>query len=87
MARRRVNMNFNPMQMMQMMRGGGNPQQMLMNILNQQAGNNPVLQNALKMAQDGDAKGIETLARNLAKEKGIDADKAVEQLKGQFGMK
>lgn len=79
-------MNFNPMTLMQMMRSGGNPKQMLMNLLSQQASNNPVMRNALDMVQHGDSQGIETLARNLAKEKGIDADEAVSKLKQYFGM-
>ena len=33
---------MNPMQIMQMMKGGGNPQQMIMNMMRQQAGSNPV---------------------------------------------
>lgn len=80
-------MNFNPMQMMQMMKGGGNPQQMLMNMLNQQSGNNPILQNVLKMVESKDYNGVEKLARNLAKEKGVNVEDALTQLKQQFGMK
>ena len=79
-------MNFNPMTLMQMMRSSGNPKQMLMNLLSQQASNNPVMRNALDMVQHGDSQGIETLARNLAKEKGIDADEAVSKLKQYFGI-
>lgn len=78
-------MNFNPMQLMQMLRGG-NPQQVLTNILTQQAGNNPMMKNVLEMVQRGDARGIESFARNMAREKGIDADKAIAELKKQFGM-
>ena len=33
---------------------------------------NPVLQNAVTLAQNGDEKGLEQLARNLAKESGVD---------------
>lgn len=76
---------MNPMQLIQMLRGG-NPQQMLMGMLSQQAGNNPMMKNVLDMVQNNDAAGVEQLARNLAKEKGIDADNAISQLKQQFGM-
>lgn len=82
--------NFNPMQLMQMMKGGGNPQQMVMGMLQQQAGNNPVLKNALNMAQQGDSKGLENLVRNIAKEKGVNPDEMMQQVMGQmgqFGMK
>ena len=78
-------MNVNPMQFFQMLRGG-NPQQILMNMLTQQAGQNPVLGNALNMIQRGDIQGVEKLARNMAREKGIDADKAVADIRKRLGM-
>lgn len=78
-------MNTSFMQLMQMLKGG-NPQQIAMNLLSQQAGSNPVMKNALEMVQRGDAKGIETLARNMAQEKGIDVDKAVAEIRKQFGI-
>ena len=77
---------LNLMQFMQMMRSG-TPQQMIFNNLKSQAGNNPVLGNALDMAQKGDSKGLEELARNLCKTNGVDADEAIKQLKSQFGIK
>lgn len=78
---------MNPMQIMQMIKGGGNPQQMIMNMLKQQAGNNPVMNNALQMMGKGDNAGLEKLARNLCKERNINPDEAFNQIKGQFGMK
>ena len=38
------------------------------------------------MLENGDNKGIEELARNLCKEKGINPDDAVSQLKDQLGL-
>lgn len=78
---------MNPMQLVQMIKSGGNPQQMIMSMMRQNAGNNPVLNNALNMVEKGDMKGIEQLARNLCNEKGINPDDAFNQIKGQFGMK
>lgn len=52
----------------------------------QQRNENPMARNAMQMAQNGDSKGIEQMARNLCKEKGIDADKAFESFKSQLGM-
>lgn len=79
---------MNPMmQLMQMMKSGGNPQQMIMNMMRQQSGNNPVMNNALQMMEKGDNAGLEKLARNLCKERNIDPDDAFNQIKGQFGMK
>ena len=77
---------INPMMLMQMLRGG-NPQQAIMNAMRNQAGQNPVLNNALDMAEKQDAKGLEQLARNLCESNGVDADDMVKQIKSQFGMK
>lgn len=76
---------INPMQFMQLMQCR-NPQQAVMNVLNQQSRNNPILKNVFDMVQNGDSKGIEEMARNLAKEKGINADEAVQQIRKQFGI-
>nr|DAG35108.1 MAG TPA: hypothetical protein [Caudoviricetes sp.] len=65
-------MNINPM--------------VLLNMLKQRAGQNPVLNNALNMIQRGDIQGVEKLARNMAREKGIDADKAVANIRKQLGI-
>ena len=78
---------INPMQLMQMMHNSGNPQQALINILQKQAGNNPVMNNAIQMMKNGDNTGIEKLARNLCQERHIDPDKALSQFKEQFGFK
>lgn len=77
---------INPMMLMQMLRGG-NPQQAIMNVMRNQAGQNPVLNNALDMAEKQDAKGLEQLARNLCESNGVNADDMVKQIKSQFGMK
>lgn len=78
---------MNPMQFMQMIKNGGNPQQIIMNMMRQQAGSNPAMNNALQMMEKGDNAGLENLARNLCKERNINPDEAFNQIKGQFGMK
>ena len=44
-------MNINPIQLLNMIRNGQNPQQMIMNIIQQQ--NNPIVENAMNLAQNG----------------------------------
>ena len=78
---------MNPMQLMQMMRSGGNPQQALITMMKRQAGNNPVMNNAIQMMEKGDSAGAEQLARNLCKEKNLNPDDVLSQIKTQFGMK
>lgn len=77
-------MNVNPMILIQMIKGGKNPQQLLMNILKNQGNNNPILNNAVKMAQNGNASGLEMLARNLTAQRGLDFDKEIMNLKNQL---
>ena len=74
------------MQFIQTMRGGGNPQQMIINMLQQQAGNSPLGQNLLQMAQNNDGKGIEQIARNLCQQRGLDFDKEFAAFKQQLGL-
>ena len=77
-------MNVNPMQLIQMIKGGKNPQQLILNILQQQGQNNPIINNAVNMAQNGNTSGLQMLARNLAAQRGIDFDKELANLKNQF---
>ena len=42
--------------------------------------------NAIDMMQNGDAKGVEQMARNLCKEKGVNPDEIMQQMKDKFGM-
>ena len=55
----------NPMQLLQALQ---NPQQFLQNSKMMQ---NPILKNAIEMYQRGDKDGINNLADNLCKERGI----------------
>lgn len=80
---------MNPMMaMMQMMRGGGNPQAMIKNMMgNSQIAQNPMAMNAMEMFQSGNIDGLKSLAENLAKEKGTTVDDVRNGLMQQFGMK
>ena len=77
---------MNTMNIIQLMRTV-NPQQFLQQVMNNsQMMQNPMIKNTVQMAQNGDTKGIEQLARNLCKEKGINADDMFNQIKNKFGM-
>jgi len=43
-------------------------------ILNKMNINNPILNNVISMAQNGNIKGVETFARNICKQRGLDFD-------------
>lgn len=74
----------NPMELISKIRQGANPQQLMMGILESQAGQNPLMANLLQMAKDGRTSEIESFARNVAKEKGIDFDKEFSRFKKQY---
>ena len=77
-------MNVNPMQLIQLIKGGQNPQQLLMNILQQQGQSNPVLNNAVNLAKQGDVSALQMVARNLAAQRGLDFDKEFTNFKNQL---
>ena len=63
------------------------PQQFLQSMIgNSQVMQNPIAKNAIGMAQSGDTKGIEQMARNLCREKGINPDEMIKQIKSRMGM-
>ena len=74
---------MNPMDMLKMaMNGGKNPQE----IAKQLIGNgNPMLNNLVKMAEEGNYQGVENFARNLCKEQGRDFDSELKQLQNLIG--
>ena len=74
------------MQFMQMVRSGGNPEAMMMSMLQQKMGNSPMGQNLIQMAQNNDGKGIEKVARNLCAQRGLDFDKELAAFKQQLGL-
>ena len=78
--------DVNPMQLIQMIRQGRNPQQLLMSILQGQAGSNPMSANLLAFAQQGDGNGIEQFARNFFQSQGMDFDKEFNAFRQQFGL-
>lgn len=71
----------------QFMTAINNPQQFIQNVMNNnQLMQNPMTKNALEMYQKGDSKGLETMARNLCQEKGINVDQISQQIKTLFVM-
>lgn len=77
-------MNVNPIQLIQMIKSGQNPQQLLMSIFQGNSNNNPILQNAINLAQKGDVSALEIIARNLAQQRGLDFDKEFTKFKQMF---
>lgn len=79
-------MPTNMMQIIFLMKNGGNPQQMVLSMLEQQTENNPFAANLLQLAKGNKSGEIEQIARNLAKEKGIDFDTEFNNFKKTLGL-
>ena len=79
-------MNINPMQFINQIRSGQNPQQLMLNFLEQQANNNPMGQNLLNLARNNQTQDIEQFARNMFASNGRDFDSEFKQFKDTFGL-
>ena len=66
----------------------GNPEQFVINMLNERAKTtgDPIMQNLLQSIQNGNSQEVEKIARNIAKERGIDFDKEFNSFKQMFGL-
>ena len=81
-----MNSNVNPMQLIQMMQNGANPQQIAMSMLQERASQNPIMQNLLSLAQQGNTPQIEQIARNIVNERGGDFDEEFKCFRQQTGL-
>lgn len=64
-----------------------NPQAFLQQVMNNnEIMQNPISRNALEMYQKRDKQGLNELADNLCKEKGINRQDFEKQIRSQFGM-
>lgn len=61
---------------------GKNPQEIAMQMLGNN--NNPIFNNLIMMAQKGDYKGVENVARNIFKQQGRDLDKELAEIQSLF---
>ncbi len=79
-------MQVNPMQFIQMIKSGQNPQQLMINYMQSEIGNTPMGQNLLQLAQSGNTQQIEQIVRNLAAQKGVDFDSEFNAFKQSLGL-
>lgn len=64
---------------------GYNPEQIMMNVLEQRMGGTPMGDNLISLARQGNTKEIEKIARNLSSQRGMDFDKEFNAFRKQFG--
>ena len=70
-----------------LMQAAKNPQAFMQNLMNNsQINQNPIAKNALEMYQRGDSRGINELADNLCKERGINRQDLEKEIRSKFGI-
>ena len=69
-------MPMNPMQVIQMLQRGANPNQLMMQL----AQNNPAIRQAMQLVNGKTPDQIRDMAQQMAKQRGIDLDQLTQQL-------
>lgn len=77
---------FNPLEIINMIKQGQNPQQVMMNVLESRVGGTPMGANLIELAKMNKTNEIEQIVRNLAKEKGIDFNQEFTAFKQRLGL-
>ena len=78
--------NVDPRELVQMIRSGRNPQQLMMSVLQNRMGGSPMGDHLLTLARQGNTAEIEKVARNLYAQRGMDFDKEFEAFKKNMGL-
>ena len=80
-----MNYQVDPNKLIAMIKNGYNPQQLMLSILEGSA-STPLGANLLNLAKNGQTAEIEKIARNIAKQKGIDFDQEFQAFRQQYGI-
>ena len=71
---------------MGMIKQGYNPEQVMMNVLEQRMKGTPMGDNLISLARSGNYSGIEKIARNMAAQRGMDFDKEFAAFRKRYGL-
>ena len=74
-------MQVNYVELLQAIRNGANPQQLVMSVLEGQMANTPMGKNLLQLVKENKTSEIEKIARNICEQNGIDFDKEFSSFK------
>lgn len=80
-------MQVDYMKLLQAIRNGANPQQLVMGVLEGQMANTPMGKNLLQLVKENKTSEIEKIARNICAQHGIDFDKEFASFKQSLGYK
>ena len=76
--------NVDPMMLIQAIKSGQNPQQLLMNVLQNKMGGTPMGENLMLLAKEGRSADIEKIVRNMYAQNGRNFDVEYEAFKRNF---
>ena len=77
---------MNPMQIVQMIKQGQNPQQLMLTFLENNFGNTPMGQNLIQLAKTNQTGEIEKIAKNIYAEQGKDYEKEFNAFRQMLGL-
>lgn len=80
-------MQVDYMKLIQAIRSGANPQQLMMSVLEGQMASTPMGKNLLELVKQNKTAEIEKIARNICAQNGIDFDKEFASFKQSLGYK
>ena len=69
-----MSLNVDPMLLVQAIKSGQNPQQLMLNILENNMSYSPIGANLYQLAKSGNTAEIERIVRNIAQSQGVDFD-------------
>ena len=69
-----MSFNVDPKFLVQAIKNGQNPQQLMLNILQNNMSSSPMSANLYELAKKGNTAEIERIARNIAQTRGVDFD-------------
>ena len=78
--------NVNPDMLVQAIKNGQNPQQLLLNVLQNNMSYSPVGANLYELARTGQTAEIEKIVRNIAQSRGVDFDKEFPRVVESLGL-
>lgn len=79
-------LQVNPKKLIEMIKSGQNPQQLMLQILEGQAGDSPMSANLLNLAKENKTAEIEQIARNIAQQRGINFDEEFNAFRKSLGL-
>lgn len=77
--------NFNPLGIINMIRSGKNPEQLMISYLESQLKGTPLGENLVTLAKNNNTAEIEKIARNICEQRGLNYDKEFNDFKQRLG--